>query len=291
MRILLCTNGTPHTARALELGTYLAKAIATEVDILVIGGDEREREAQQLAESTATELELSELPVTIYRRVGRMRQEIVTQAQSKPYGLVVIGSRGRKGMVRLLFGSVAIQVTEDSPASVLVVKGRHRRIRRILVCSAAGPVSEETIMFAGRLAKALGSSVTILHVMSQLPVSQEALLHDLEATAEDLIERGSREGAHLNRMLEQLAEEGMSARAVVRHGLVIDEIVAETQEGCYDLLVTGSHITPGVNAKLVDDLRADILLAVNRPVLVVRGTIDEDRIAANPESDRSNPAD
>lgn len=283
MRILLCTNGTPHTARALELGTYLAKAIATQVEILVIGGDEREKTAQQLAESTATKLELSELPTTIYRRVGRMREEIVTQARSKSYDLVVIGSRGRKGMVRLLFGSVAVHVTGDSPASVLVVKGRHRRIRRILVCSAAGPISEETILFAGRLAKAVESSVTLLHVMSQLPVSQKALMHDLEATAEDLIERGSREGTHLNRMLEQMAEHGLSARAVVRHGLVLDEIIAETREGCYDLLVTGSHITPGVNASLVDDLRADILLAVNRPVLVVRGTSAEGMAAATPE--------
>jgi len=58
--------------------------------------------------------------------------------------------------------------------------------------------------------------------------------------------------------------------AVIRHGLVLDEIVAEAQEGQYDLLVTGAHITPGLNARLVDDLSADILLAANRPVLIVR---------------------
>jgi len=58
--------------------------------------------------------------------------------------------------------------------------------------------------------------------------------------------------------------------AVVRHGLVLDEIVAEAREGQYDLLVTGAHITPGLNARLVDDLSADILLAANCPVLIVQ---------------------
>ena len=112
--------------------------------------------------------------------------------------------------------------------------------------------------------------MTLLHVMSQLPLAQDAVAEDLEASAEELIRRGSREGAHLSRMLDLLATEGQSARAVVRHGLVRDEIIAEAREGRYDLLVTGAHVTPGLNARLVDDLSADILLAANRPVLVVR---------------------
>jgi nucleotide-binding universal stress UspA family protein len=49
-----------------------------------------------------------------------------------------------------------------------------------------------------------------------------------------------------------------------------DEIIAEAQEGQYDLLVTGAHVTPGLNAPLVDDLSAGILLAANCPGLIVR---------------------
>jgi nucleotide-binding universal stress UspA family protein len=71
-------------------------------------------------------------------------------------------------------------------------------------------------------------------------------------------------------MLDLLTEEGQIGRAVVRHGLVLDEIIAEAREGRYDLLVTGAHVTPGLNARLVDNLSVDILLAANRPVLIVR---------------------
>jgi nucleotide-binding universal stress UspA family protein len=74
---------------------------------------------------------------------------------------------------------------------------------------------------------------------------------------------------HLSQMLHLLAAEGQGGRAVVRHGLVLDEIIAEVREGRHDLLVTGAHITPGLNARLVNDLRAEILLAANCPVMVV----------------------
>ena len=71
-------------------------------------------------------------------------------------------------------------------------------------------------------------------------------------------------------MLGLLAREGPASRAVVRYGLVREEVIREAQEGRYDPLVAGAHVTPGLNARLVDDPSTDILLAANRPVLVVR---------------------
>ncbi len=271
MKILLCTNGSSYTVRALNLGTHIARAAASSVDILaVIERTQEEDDVRQLTETAAADLEEAEVPVSIHQRTGRMAGEVVRQAQATPYDMVIIGSRGRRGVVRLMLGSVALQVSEHAPASVLVVKGRPRDLKRFLICSSAGPTSERTVQFAGRLARILEASTTLLHVMSQLPLVEDADLDALEASAEELIHRGSREGAHLSRMLDMLAEEGKVARAVVRHGLVLDEVIAEAREGRYDLLVTGAHVTPGLDARLVDDLSADILLAANRPVLVVR---------------------
>ena len=270
MKILLCTNGSSYAARALDMGTRVARRAASAVDVLVVAERDREKEALQMAEEVTADLEATGVPVVLYQRTGRMAEEVVRQAQATPYDLVVIGSRGRRGMVRLLLGSVALRVAEHAPASVLVVKGRARDLKRFLIASSAGPVSEHTVRFASRLARALGTSVTLLHVMSQLPLTENALPHDLEASAEELIQRGSREGVHLSRMLDLLTAEEVAARAVVRHGPVLDEIIAEAREGRYDLLVTGAHVTPGLDARLVDDLSADILLAANRPVLIVK---------------------
>jgi nucleotide-binding universal stress UspA family protein len=270
VNILLSTNGSPHSARALDLGVHIAKKAASTVDILVAAERDREEDARQLAQEAAAELAGAGISVHRIERTSPLAEAVVHQAQAAPYDLVIIGSRGRRGVVRLLRGSVALHVTEHVPASVLVVKGRPRDLKRFLVCSSAGPVSDHTVRFASSLAGVLEASVTLIHVMSQVALSEQALCTDLGATAEELIQCGSREGIHLRQMLDLLAEEGQAGRAVVRHGLVRDEIIAEAQEGRYDLLVAGSHVTPGLNARLVDDLSTEILLAANRPVLVVR---------------------
>lgn len=270
MKILLCTDGSSYTTRGLNLGTRVACAAANSVDILAVVEPGWEEDTDRLVEAAATDLETAGISVTIHRRTGSIAEEVIRQAQATPYDLLVIGSRGRRGVARLLLGSVALHITERVPFSVLVVKGRVRDLKRFLVCSSAGPVSEHTIRFAGRLARALDASVTLLHVMSQLPLAEDAVLDDLEASAEELIRRGSPEGAHFSQMLDLLTAAGVVTRAVVRHGLVRDEILAEAQGGQHDLLVTGAHVTPGLNARLVDDLSADILLAANCPVLIVR---------------------
>jgi nucleotide-binding universal stress UspA family protein len=269
MRILLSTDGSSHATRALELGERVALRAASAVDILAVAEGDREEKTRRMAEATAAHLEAAGIPAVIHWRTGRVAEQVVLQARAAPYDLVIIGSRGRRGVKRLLLGSVALHVTEHVPTSVLVVKGRARDLSRFLVCTSAGPTSEYTVRFAGRLARALGASITLLHVMSQVVLAEDAVSDDLEASAQELIEHGSREGVHLGQMLHLLAAEGQGGRAVVRHGLVLDEIIAEVREGRHDLLVTGAHITPGLNARLVNDLRADILLAANGPVMVV----------------------
>lgn len=253
------------------MGVRIAQRAANTADILVVLGHDQkqEEEARRAARAAAADLGEAGVAVAMLQRTGRTAEEIVRQAQTAPYDLVVVGSRGRRGIARLLLGSVALHVAEHAPASVLVVKGRARELRRFLVCSSAGPTSEHTVRFAAHLAQVLGSSVTLLHVMSQLPLGDCAAPDDLEASAEELIHRGSREGVHLSQMLDLLAAEGHTGRAVVRHGLVREEVIAEAREGRYDLVIIGAHITPGLSSRLVDDLSADILLDAKRPVLVV----------------------
>ena len=143
----------------------------------------------------------------------------------------------------------------------------------------------------GRVAKLTGAQVTVLHVMSQLsatPVLPQAgalrvmpqtpappepsgiQLEHLEAPAEELITLDTPEGLHLQDALAILADQRVPARALVRHGLVVDEIVAEACEGDYDLLVVGAHTAEGWMRFLLNDIGQQILSCVDRPVLVAK---------------------
>jgi nucleotide-binding universal stress UspA family protein len=272
MHLLLYNDDSEMGLQALDLGRRLALSLASEVDILAIPRKAGGKEAVNKAiEKVARRLRTAGVKVTVLQRPGLMAEQVIRQACSTPYDLVVIGSEGRQGLKRWLVGSRACNVIGKTVTSILVVKGRRRKVvDNLLVCSAVGPTSDETVRFAGQVARALDASVELLHVMSQVALEEHAHAPDLEAEAEDLIENETREGDHLERMLDLLRSEGVEARAYVRHGAVVDEIMAEAQEGRFDILVIGAHTTPGIRSLLVDDLSEKIMLAANRPVLVVQ---------------------
>jgi len=53
--------------------------------------------------------------------VGDAAEEILKYAETKKIGLIIIGTHGRKGIDRILFGSVAEKVIKMSPVPVLSI--------------------------------------------------------------------------------------------------------------------------------------------------------------------------
>ncbi len=124
-----------------------------------------------------------------------------------------------------------------------------------------------------------------MHVMSQLALSPQAALDPLTDTAEQAMAEKTREGQHLARQLEvarrhaELAGAGRATlRAKLRHGLVVDEVMAEAVKGDEDLIIIGGHQAPAafegpdrMRAYLLEDVADQIVMALQRPVMVVKG--------------------
>ncbi len=94
-----------------------------------IGGDVYQELIDDLAEDadrTAADAKkrLAALGVTVTAEVreGNAAQEIIAAANDARADLIVIGSRGRTGLQRLLLGSVARNVLFHAPCSVLLVR-------------------------------------------------------------------------------------------------------------------------------------------------------------------------
>jgi len=270
LHMLLYSDGSAVGSQAFELGVRIALAAASRVDILALArtADQAKLTDEQVA--AAEKLEAADISVRLYPRVGPMPREVLDQAETTHYDLIVVGSRGWRGIRRLIAGSRACTILRGTATSILVVKGREREeIDDILLCSAAGPASEDTVRFAAHLAHALDASVTLLHVMSQIALEEHAKAADLEAEAEELMETDAREGVHLENMLDILFQEGVETEVLVRHGLIVDEIIAEAKHGHFDMLVIGAHTAPGIEGLLSSDLSQLIMLSTNRPVLIV----------------------
>ena len=272
MRILLCTDGSPAAANAVRFGMNIARY--SDEPIALLGVLEKRDEIGGLRaglEALGAELQSSGAQCGLKIRHGHAAEQILDEAEIWSAELIVVGQIGQRGLTRFLMGSTATRIVQYAPCSVLLVKAQRAGLRKILVCTAGGEPGLHDVAMAGHVAQHAQAAVTVLHVMSQVPLSDAAYLPDLAASADDLIARHTREGLHLQSALEKLRERAPGSTAKVRHGFVVDEILAELRQGHYDLLVVGAHVARGLNRWLLDDVTAHWIEEATTPVLVVRG--------------------
>lgn len=271
MRILICTDGSKYAEEAIRFGGLIAKGAEAHLTLLgVIEGPSETEKVVKSLEKASDLLAQDVAALETKTKMGHAAEEILSETEEREYDLVVVGSRGRRGITRFLLGSTAARIVQHAQISVLIVKGKRPSLEHILICTGGEEWGEEGVRFGGMIAHSTRAQVTILHVMSQLALTPEARLKDLEATEEELLKRETREGVHLRKGLQILRGLGVAGKVKIRRGLVVGEILAEAEEGGYDLLVIGAHAAPGLYRFLLDDLATQIVLGSQRSVLVVK---------------------
>ena len=209
MRVLLCTDGSPHGQAALRFGALIARSAAEPATLLGVWDDVVQRDRIQDSLLEGRELLSGAPPPEIKLREGHSAEEILAEAASGAYDLVVVGARGRRGITRFLLGSTAERIARHASVPVLVFQGEGRAVERVLVCTAGAAPGLAAVGLGGRVARLLGARVTVLHVMSQMaatPSLPAPLLTDLEAPARVLMAHDTREGMHLQESLAILAD-------------------------------------------------------------------------------------
>lgn len=142
MKILIALDDSPHSDRALDFVTRMrwpagsrvivlstlqpvASAMAAAQDSSTVLPELLEELRQRLEELVArAESTLRESGFSTEGRIlmGDPREALLQVAQSERADLLVVGSRGRTGITKLMLGSVSSHVVTHAPCSVLVVK-------------------------------------------------------------------------------------------------------------------------------------------------------------------------
>jgi nucleotide-binding universal stress UspA family protein len=275
MKILLCTDGSSDALQAARFGLRLARRGSDTLRLLGVieDHDEAERLIQNALQALGAEIDPIGLAYEAKIRRGHAAEQILDEAADWQADLIVIGHLGRRGLTRFIMGGTATRIVQYARCSVLLVKGQPSAVQNILVGTGGGEPGLRDVKVAGQLAAPAQAAVTVLHVMSQVALTEKAYQPDLEAPADVLMARHTREGVHLAAALQTLRAMGVSCAAKVRHGLVVDEITAEARDGRYDLLVIGAHLARGLSRWLLDDVTAHVLEETLLPVLVVRGEL------------------
>lgn len=273
MRVLVATGGSGHSDLAVQLANAFVEAMGAEGTILHVVRREQDRRHGETLLNRAQRLwspQISKPQLKI--RVGEPAHEIVSECYAGAYDLVIVGERVHHTILSRLLSPTAERVIAQAPCPVLVAKALTREFRNILVCDSG--LNEQPVItrLQRELPELLTSEaiVTVLHVMSQMGAAPGVRGWQLRADAESLMEARTPEGELLFHDLELLERSTGHSEAKVRHGRVVDEILAEAENDNYDLVVIGTHRTEGWQRLLLDDIARQVIYKVQRPVLVVQ---------------------
>ncbi len=134
-KMLFATDFSPFSDAALELATSLARdrgatlviAHVAPVPYVTDGGDllyPIQAQSPAELEELLSKVKPSDKSIVVEHRLlsGDPADAIIQLAELEHLELIIIGTHGRRGLSRLLMGSVAESIVRGAPCPVLIVK-------------------------------------------------------------------------------------------------------------------------------------------------------------------------
>jgi nucleotide-binding universal stress UspA family protein len=180
--------------------------------------------------------------IQLLERQGDAVEEILGAAAAIASDVVVMGSRGRTGLQRLLLGSVTERIIRRSPAPVLTVPLGWRK-------GGGEAIKLASVLCAVDFSEPSGRAVDYAATIAEAGRAQLVLVHVLEWAEE--LEKAPNTGNSLLPSSEDDAIEGMrmlltndvlvrcAPELVVGRGAPADEVLRIVQERQVDLVVLG----------------------------------------------------
>ena len=116
-----CWGGELHILHVLDTD-FLTGAVHITIEPLDESVAKWRKRAEDKLKSTYKGEGGGDLPGDIHIRDGKPNEEILKAAEELGADMIIIGSHGRHGIERAIFGSVAERVVKYAPMPVLVIK-------------------------------------------------------------------------------------------------------------------------------------------------------------------------
>jgi len=235
---------------------YVLSVLETNPEYETIGSDAFEKEEAEVTahlESVRERASRDGLACeTIFLHGAEPHQEIVDTALEKKVDMIVIGRRGRKGLMKVLMGEVASKVIAHAPCKVLVVpRAAKIEYKTILAATDGSDHANAALTEAIAIAKRCGSHLIALSAMRDETEREEA-------------------AALSGRAVEMAQQEGVSAEAVTPVGRSFDVIVETAGGRGVDLIVMGTYGKTGLRKILMGSSTEKVIGKAGCAVLVVK---------------------
>jgi len=248
LNLLILTDGSLRSQSALVLGGYMARMAHAQVVLLGVGKDSTKIEAhlqdarKQMGSGMASILSLAS---------DEILPKAVRQAGEKQFvDMVVMGWRPTAGLQEVE------QVLLSGAHHLFLATEPTMHLNKALICLASGEPGKDTVNFAGRLLRHMGSEATLMTILST---------HEKDNYPQNRVERFLQAGKN------SLARFGVPATIKWTKGDLITEIQKECGQSDYDLIVLGAPLPEQQGQLSMSGVIGSILSSVqNSSFLIVQ---------------------
>jgi nucleotide-binding universal stress UspA family protein len=198
---------------------------------------------------------------------GNIQAQLENAIQKYDTDLVIIGTRGRTGLVKMLLGSVAEEIFRTVPCPVLTVgphsEARKAEIREILFATDFASEAPAAAVYAVSLAQEFQARLTLLHVVPEPKPGDLVSWFDVRESSKKL----------LRNLVPAEAEAWCKPEYFVERGDPAQRILDLVNVRAVDLIILGAQPekgVPGAATHLPIATAHKIVAHANCPVLTVR---------------------
>lgn len=299
-RILFATDGSDCAERARGHAVQFAERF--EATLHVVHVEEREtelsdvidvRESDVLADLHALDTGASAVakPRVQERQVAYSSAAggILSYTVEHDIHLIVLGTHGRRGVQRLVLGSVAEEVLRRAPCPVLTV-GRGARAQTslqggtLLVPIDFSDHQDQLLAHATELALVYDMALVLFHAIefTELPNVYGVYSHSPEPGGPQKRTREAMENVAKN-----LRTKGVETHVEVRNGHAAEEILETADEFDCDLLTIATHGRSGIDRILMGSVTEKVLRRARCPVFTVK-SVGMSLVSSSPDGDPSH---
>lgn len=272
------TNGKVHCVHCVDVG-FAASGVVDGVYVstaeLHASLDSLKQHAQEELDKYVKLEHFRGIEITPHLRVGPAPDEIAALADEVGGDLVIVGTHGRTGLDRFVFGSTCDKIVRTSKVPVLSVKhgehefldkdGKTLNIKNILCPMDFSEFSRGALTIAADLAKDFGARLILTHVVDarfDYPewTAQVALNNSehLVKAAQDYLDQVSGEFNHIETKVD------------VERGIPHKRVADLVKEEDIDLVVMPTHGRKGLAHALLGSVTEKIVRLAPCPVLTIR---------------------
>lgn len=283
-RILCPIDGSDVAEQARRHALFLADAFDAEVHVVHV--EEREMQLADVINVTEADvledLHLPPVPNEASVAVPRVKQRTVAHpsaaggirayAEEQEVDLIVMGTHGRRGVERLVMGSVAQEVVRRAAQPVLTIGANGPRPtalpdRDVLVPVDFSSHQKRLLSHARAIAEVYGMGLVLLHVVERYRVPDAYGMNVAGPDGEPLVDRAE---VILANMVEELRGEGLTVSHAVRSGHPVAGILDAADDFDAGVLAIASHGRSGLERMLMGSVSETVVRRARCPVFTVK---------------------